>query len=256
MIRDDSRKSLLKQLCYALVTNGRNDHGGTSKFTYDELLDAIAESTSDLLVSPSMASPTQKMKLARNFAYYMQGSPDDVLEAVVKRVLLHLTTRQLRGARGGGGMLAWVRKVQTLRETENQKSAGGSKTNSAPRLPKASTSAAVKIECIALLCFKLLRLLYPIPAPIFLLCFRQMPTIELMMAGLLSALPVLLVAWRSLASSRVPEPPPSPPPCPCPCPCPLSIVDIHSIVTFISCTRQFTNSTTFTSRTFISPASC
>ena len=57
----------------------------------------------------------------------MQGSPDDVLEAVVKRGMLLLTTRQLgkEGQEEEEGMLAWVRKVQTLRETENQKSAMG-----------------------------------------------------------------------------------------------------------------------------------
>ena len=123
IIRDDSRKSLLKQLCYSLVTNGRNDRGAAgSKFAYEDLLDAIAESCSDLLVSPGLESPTQKMRLARNFSYYMQGTPDDVLQAVVKRILLHLTKH---GEHENEGMLAWLRKVDNLRQEENRKSLAG-----------------------------------------------------------------------------------------------------------------------------------
>ena len=121
VIRDDSRKGLLKQLCYALVTNGRNDRGN-AKFQYDDLLEAIADCTSDLLMSPTAHSPTQRMRLARNFSYFMQGSPDDVLEAVLNRIMLRLTTH---GVQENDSMLAWVRKVKSLREGENQKSAMG-----------------------------------------------------------------------------------------------------------------------------------
>ena len=105
-IRDNSRKSLLKQLCYALVTNGRNDKGGHSKFQYEDLLDAIAECICDLLISPTMHSPTQKMRLARNFIYYMQG-----LQMMSwKRGETRSPFLAKRGEHENDSMLAWIRK--------------------------------------------------------------------------------------------------------------------------------------------------
>jgi hypothetical protein len=144
-VRDDSRKHLLRQLCFALRTGGRNDRGtGGSKFEYEELLDAIAETCVDHLQSPACSSPTQGMRFARNLVYFMQGTPDDVLEAVLKRILLSMPAQareeeqehqQSRGdiedesegknqavVRKKVDLSLWIGKVQSLREQERSKS--------------------------------------------------------------------------------------------------------------------------------------
>jgi hypothetical protein len=137
-VRDDSRKHLLRQLCLALSTGGRNDRGsGASRFEYEELLDAIAETCVDQLQSPPCSTPTKMMRFARNLVYFMQGTPDDVLEAVLKRVLLSMPAegegegeeKREEGKRAGEGAVAradlsvWIGKVQSLREQEKQKKA-------------------------------------------------------------------------------------------------------------------------------------
>lgn len=127
-VRDESRKHLLKQLCFALSTGGRNDQGaGSSRFEYEELLDAIAETCADQLQSPLCTTPTKKMRFARNLVYFMQGAPDDVLEAVLKRVLLIIPPQQgqeqeqEQEADRDFDVSVWIGKVQSLRGYRKQK---------------------------------------------------------------------------------------------------------------------------------------
>ena len=85
------------------------------------------------------------MRFARNLVYFMQGTPDDVFDAVLKRILLVIPPQQSEAnkdqelelepgkegeGKGGWDARVWVGKVQSLRAHQKQKKAlSGSPTS-------------------------------------------------------------------------------------------------------------------------------